>query len=139
MKVIFKIFGFIISVAILVANPNLFMFICFAMAPAIVAYLIDRLPGKNISTTVMLFNLAGVSIFTFKILTGSSSMSNIASAINLQWIMVVYLFAAGGWFCVWIVPKIVIALSEYSYERKIETMEEKMAELVEEWGDEVKN
>ncbi len=138
MKTILKIISFLIGIAIMVANPNLFMFICFAMAPSIVAYTIDRLPGKNTSTTVMLFNLSGVSIFVMQILQGSRSMSNISSAINLHWFLVVYLFAGLGWFMVWVLPKIVISLSEYRIQRRIELMENKLEELAEEWGEEVK-
>ena len=139
MKAILKIFGFLISVAVLVANPNLFMFICFAMLPSIVAYVIDRLPGKNTSTTVTLFNLAGVSIFVMQILNGSRSINNVAEAINLQWVLVVYLFAGCGWFVVWILPKIVISLSEYRIQKRIEVMEKKLGELLEEWGEEVRS
>lgn len=133
-----KIFAFLTSVVILVANPSMFMFICFAMMPSIVAYIIDRLPGKNTSTTVTLFNLAGVSIFLMQVLNGSRSISSIGEAINLQWILVVYLFAGCGWFVIWILPKIVIALSEYRLQHRIEIMEKKLDELVEEWGEEVK-
>jgi Na+/melibiose symporter-like transporter len=138
MNTILKVFGFLLGVAIMVANPSMFMFICFAMAPSIVAYFIDRLPGKNTSTTVTLFNLAGVSIFVMQILHGSRSVNNIGDAINFHWFLVVYLFAGCGWFVVWIVPKIVISLSEYRIQRRIETMEEKIEELVTEWGEEVK-
>ena len=138
MNTILKIFGFIISVAILVANVNMFLFICFAMLPSIVAYIIDRLPGKNTSTTVILFNLSGVSIFVMQILNGSRSINSIGDAINIQWFLVVYLFSGFGWFMVWILPKIVISLSEYRIQRRIKVMEDKMKELHEEWGDEVK-
>lgn len=133
-----KIFGFLIAVAIMVSSPNMFMFICFAMAPSIVAYFIDRLPGKNTSTTVTLFNLAGVSIFVMQILQGHRSIGNISESINFHWFLVVYLFAGCGWFVVWILPKIVISLSEYRIQRRIELMEEKLDDLLEEWGEEVK-
>lgn len=138
MNTILKIFGFLLAVAILVANPNMFMFICFAMAPAIVAFFTDRLPGKNTSTTVALFNLAGVSIFVMQILQGNRNLSNISDAINFHWYLVVYLFAGCGWFVVWFLPKIVISLSEYRILRRIETMEERIDELVVEWGEDVK-
>jgi hypothetical protein len=34
--------------------------------------------------------------------------------------------------------KIVISLSEYRIQRRIKVMEEKMSELLEEWGEEIK-
>lgn len=138
MNTIVKIFSFLISVSILVAKPGLFMFICFAMAPSIVAYLIDRLPGKSTSTTILYFNLAGVSIFVMQVLQGSRPLQNMGDAMNVNWILVVYLFAGLGWFLIWILPKIVISLSEYRIQRKIMTMEDKASEILEEWGEEVK-
>ena len=138
MNTLLKVFGFLIAVAILVANVNMFLFICFAMLPSIVAYIIDRLPGKNTSTTVTLFNLSGVSIFVMQIFNGTRSISSIGDAINIQWFLVVYLFSGFGWFMVWILPKIVISLSEYRIQRRIKAMEDKMNELHEEWGEEIK-
>ena len=138
MKALSKIFGFLIGIAVLVANPSMFMFICFAMAPAIAAYFIDRLPGKSTSTTITYFNLAGVGIFVMKILQGKMSIHNVSDAINLHWFLVVYLFAGFGWFLIWILPKIVISLSEYRIQKRITTMEDKLTELAEEWGESVK-
>lgn len=138
MKTIIKIFSFLIGIAILVANPSMFMFISFALLPAIAAYFIDRLPGRSTSTTILYFNLAGVGIFVMQILQGKMSIHNVGDAINLHWFLVVYLFAGFGWFLVWILPKIAISLSEYRIQRRINLMEDKLKELCEEWGESVK-
>lgn len=138
MKTLIRVFSFIVGVVILVANPNMFLFICFAMAPAIVSLMLDRLPGKNTSTTVLLFNLSGVSIFVFQVLSGNRSISKLSDAFNIHWILVVYLFAALGWFIIWLCPKLVTSLSEFRYEKKIQGLEKKIAQLADEWGEEVK-
>ena len=135
LKIVFTIFG----LATLILSPKLFVFMVVSMAPAFVAYIIDRMPGKNISTTVALFNFSGFSIFAGEMLQGSGSIRNLSDALDPFKLMVVYLFAAVGWFIIWIVPKLAIIIFEYKDQVRIDGIEKKITKLEEEWGVEIRD
>lgn len=123
--------------AILVVSWEFCVFLSISMMPALVAYLVDIRPGKNTSTTVTCFNLAGVTIPSMKFVNGTYSL-NINTALDMRIIALVYLFAAMGYFIVWLVPKITVIVVDYRNERRAIRIREKITELVEEWGPEVR-
>ncbi|PIR33216.1 MAG: hypothetical protein COV36_03040 [Alphaproteobacteria bacterium CG11_big_fil_rev_8_21_14_0_20_44_7] len=134
-----KFLIFITGLVVLVLSPALFVFVIFATAPSIVAYIVDRLPGKNTSTTVAMFNLSGVSVYASDIFSNSSSLSSFMDVLDPFKLMVVYLFAALGWFLIWIIPRFTTVVMEYSNDAQVVELEHKLEKMIEEWGEEVKN
>ena len=111
------------------------VFVSAALGPAMVSYLIDFRPGKNTSATVTFFSLSGMSIPAMKFLNQNNDL---ALPANLDLLLLVYVFAAMGYFIVWLVPKITVIVVDYKFERRAIRIREKIAQLIEEWGPEVK-
>lgn len=128
---------FLGSLIILVISTRLFVFMFVALAPLIVARIVDRTPGKNISTTVGLFNFSGFAIYAID-MYGAGSLRNITDAIDPFKLMIVYLFAAIGWAIIWVVPKMTIILGEYRDEARTKAIRSRIEELEEEWSTQVR-
>lgn len=134
-----KIILVIASFILLVVSQKIFVFMFISMAPAFVAYIIDRSPGKSVSTTVGLFNVSGFAVFATEMLQGSGSLRNLSDALDPFKLMVVYLFAAVGWFIVWIVPKVATVVFEYKDHSKIAMIRKRLDKIEEEWSIDIRS
>ncbi len=133
-----KIFAGIISVLLLVVSPKMFMFTAVGLAPAIVAFIVDVRPGKNTFQTVLFFNLAGVATKFTDFLNSPLNAGTFSEMITPVNLMTMYVFAAIGYFVVWLVPKVVVIIVDYKNERHALRIRERISQLIEEWGPEVK-
>lgn len=133
-----KAMMFVLMLAVLVISPRLFVFMIVALAPFLVAFLVDRSAGKTVSTTVGLFNIGGFSIYAIGMLDKAASFSNMTDALDPFKLMIVYLFAAIGWFVIWFVPKMTITFCEYRDEMRIKAIKTKLNQLEEEWSPQVR-
>lgn len=135
---LYKIAIAVIFLILLVLSPELCVFVAIGLLPAFVAFLVDIRPGKNTSATVAFFNLAGVTIPGMRFLNGDYMIS-FANVLNIKILLVVYLFAAIGYFIVWLVPKITVIIVDYKNERRAIRIKEKITGLIEEWGPEIRD
>jgi hypothetical protein len=133
-----KILIGLMSVLLLVVSPKLFVFVCVGLTPSIVCSIVDVKPGRNTFQTVLFFNLSGVCIKFMDFLNNPALLRSFADALNPTNILMIYLFAALGYFVVWLVPKIVVIMADYKSERRALVIKEKITEMIEEWGPEVK-
>jgi hypothetical protein len=133
-----KILIGLFSVLLLVVSPKLFIFVVVGLAPAIVCSITDVKPGRNTFQTVLFFNLSGVGIKFMEYINDPGRLNSFADALNPANLLMIYLFAGLGYFVVWLVPKIVVIIADYKHERRALVIKEKLAELIEEWGPEVK-
>ena len=134
-----KIMLVFLGFGILVASQKMFVFMFVSLAPAFVAYIIDRSVGKSVSTTVGLFNFSGFAIFSVEMLQGSGSLRNLSDALDPFKLMVVYLFAAVGWFIVWIVPKVTTVIFEYKDSSRAVVIQKKLIKIEEEWSIDIRS
>ena len=139
MKFIYGSMIVAIAIALLIVSPKFFVFSLVALMPAFVARVIDRLPTKDTSTSVALFNLTGLGFYAEDAFRSGGSFTNLAAVIDVQKLMVVYLFAALGWFIVWIVPRLTVIYIDYRNENRASRIRRKIDKLIDEWGAEVKN
>ena len=121
----------------MVLSPALCVFFTIGMAPAMVSYFVDMQPGKNYSSTIAFFNMTGITIPGMQFLHGDRALS-FATALDMRVLILVYLFAAMGYFIVWLIPKITVIVVDYKNERRAIRIREKVSALVEEWGPEVR-
>jgi len=122
---LYKILVILLWFCMLVMSYKLCIFVSAALAPAFVSYLIDMQPGRNRSATVAFFSLAG-------------QCNDLALPASIDLLLLVYVFAAMGYFIVWLVPKITVIIVDYKNESRAIRIREKIAQLIEEWGAEVR-
>jgi hypothetical protein len=132
---LYKILFAIIWFGLLVISYRLCIFVSASMGPAVVAYITDFRPGKNTTATVTFFSLAGLSIPVMKFMNEGNPLA-LPDSLNL--LLLVYLFAGMGYFIVWLVPKITVIIVDYKHESRAIRIREKIAQLIEEWGTEIK-
>ncbi len=132
---LYKILIILIWFGLLVMSYKMCIFVSASLAPAFVSYLVDIRPGKNMSATVAFFSLAGLTIPLMKFLNQGNDLALPAS---IDLLLLVYIFAAMGYFIVYLVPKITVIIVDYKNESRAIRIREKIAQLVEEWGAEVR-
>jgi hypothetical protein len=137
MKILVYLFGTIVFFGLMVIDPGLAVFVLVGLVPTFVWRLVDNKPGKNTSATITFFNLAGLTIPCSKFLEDPSSIPSFPNLDMVQ-LMVVYLFATMGWFIAWLIPKIVVIMVDLKNEKRAVRIKEKMNELLEEWGTDIK-
>lgn len=132
---LYKILIVLLWLGMLVLSYRMCIFVSAGLAPAFVSYLVDMRPGKNMSATVTFFSLAGLTIPMQKFFNQGNPLA-LPDSIDL--LLLVYVFAAMGYFIVWLVPKITVIIVDYKNESRAIRIREKIAHLVEEWGPEVR-
>ena len=128
---------FLLTLPLLIIDPPVFTFVMVSMFPAFVALMVDIRPEKSTGMTVAFFNLAGLVRYLVPMLEdiGTNKFSNALSVVNF---FVVYIFAAIGYFVVWLVPRIFVLYADYKNQTRARIISERMAKLIEEWGSEVR-
>ncbi|MBT3929113.1 MAG: hypothetical protein HOL07_13640 [Rhodospirillaceae bacterium] len=133
----FVVLGMILLGLMIFAAPALLLF-AVGCIPAMVAYIIDREPGRNATLTVGAANVAGVAPFIFELLLSGPTMDRALAMLSDVFVVVVMFGTAGvGWLLVLGMPKIAAVYIDVTNEAKIKQMRREQKRLIEEWGDEV--
>ncbi|MBT3809705.1 MAG: hypothetical protein HOF99_09415, partial [Rhodospirillaceae bacterium] len=96
----FVVLGMILLGLMIFAAPALLLF-AVGCIPAMVAYIIDREPGRNATLTVGAANVAGVAPFIFELLLSGPTMDRALAMLSDVFVVVVMFGTAGvGWLLV---------------------------------------
>ena len=133
----FSLFGLILLGLMIFAAPALFLFVVGCI-PALVAFIIDREPGRNAALTVAAANVAGVAPFVVELLMRGPTMVRAMGMLSDVFVIAVMFGAAAiGWGRVIGMPKVAAVYIEVTNETKIKLMRREQQRLVEEWGEEI--
>ena len=131
---VFVLIGLIVLGLMVFAAPALLLF-AVGSIPAMVAYVVDREPGRNATLAVAAANFAGVAPFIFELLVKGPSMDRALMMLSDVFVIAVMFGTAGiGWLLVLGMPKIATVYIEVTNEAKIKQMRREQKRLVEEWG-----
>lgn len=118
---------------------NVFLFAFLGFLPGMASILWDKKPGRFASKTVCAFNITGM--FPYMLAMGSSGSPDVVARNTLvdpfSWILI-YGFAAFGWGIIYLIPQITLIFLETRSKFMIKKMEKFQAELLDEWGEEIK-
>jgi hypothetical protein len=131
---VFALIGLIVLGLMAFAAPALLLF-AVGSIPALVAYVVDREPGRNATLAVAAANFAGVAPFIFELLVKGPTMDRALAMLSDVFVIAVMFGTAGiGWLLVLGMPKIATVYIEVTNEVKIKQMRREQRRLVEEWG-----
>lgn len=131
---VFVLVGLIVLGLMVFAAPALLLFVVGSI-PAMVAYIVDREPGRNATLAVAAANFAGVAPFIFELLVAGATMDRALSMLTDVFVIAVMFGTAGiGWLLVLGMPKVATVYIEVTNEAKIKAMRREQKRLVEEWG-----
>ena len=138
-NIVGKIVGLIVIIWLVSASYWAFGFFVLGMMPAILSMLFDRGAGRFASKTVSAFNFVGIVPFLFEI-AQAFDRSLAAQRLMLDfWVwVVVYGTASLGWVTIWLFPQITVIIYAVRADNKISKLKKERDELIEEWGEEVK-
>ena len=109
------------------------------MAPAIVAFIVDKRPGKATARAIGYLNLAGCLPYAIKLWTGQNTITGVLSLVGEpSALMIMYSSAAVGWILTFIMTPIMTAYLAVQHEAKARTIGNRQEKLINEWGGEVK-
>ena len=109
------------------------------MAPSIVAFIVDKRPGKVTARAIGYLNLAGCLPYAIKLWTGQNTISGVLLLVGEpSALMIMYSSAAVGWILTFIMTPIMMAYLAVQHEAKARSIGKRQEELIKEWGGEVK-
>jgi hypothetical protein len=133
------VFILVLSLALIYLLNHTFIFLVAGMLPGIVAYVIDRSPGRRIFQIVALSNLAGVFPYVAQLMQQGNTATAVQGMLSTPSVwMFMYLAAGFGWVLVWIAPTLAQQLLELTNNQKIARLQRLQKRLEEEWGPEVR-
>lgn len=101
---LFMLIGVIFVGLMLFATPALLVFVV-GCVPAIVAFIIDREPGRNATLAVAAANVAGVAPFIVELLVAGLTMARATAMLSDVFVIAVVRGTAGiGWLLVLEIP-----------------------------------
>ena len=114
------------------------LLVSVGMIPSLVAYIIDRDPEKTAPMTVAPLNMCGILPFIMELWkhdhTIQAAIGKIADP--LTW-LVMYGAAGIGWALYFLVPPIVTNIEVMRAQGRIESLNGRKKDLIEEWGPDV--
>lgn len=120
------------------ATPALLLF-TIGMVPSMVAFIIDREPGRNAALAVVVTNAAGVTPFIIDLVLNGPTMTRAMVMLSDVFVIAVIYGTAGiGWLLVLGMPKVAAVYLSVTNETKVQMMRREQRRLVEEWGEDVK-
>jgi hypothetical protein len=135
---LFALIGVIFLGLMVFAAPALVLFVV-GCTPAMVAFIIDREPGRNATLAVTAANVAGVAPFVVELVMKGATMARAVAMISDVFVIAVMFGTAGiGWLLVLGMPKVAAVYIEVTNETKIKMMRREQQRLVEEWGTGIK-
>ncbi|HET8727476.1 MAG TPA: hypothetical protein VFO41_08200 [Alphaproteobacteria bacterium] len=125
-----------LPVALLIL-PTTLLFV-IGMVPTLVAMVIDRDPNKYAPITVGSLNFCGVMPAAISLWQNGHTLGRSASLLAdpFTW-LTMYAAAAVGWLVYFFVPPAVSLVVGLRAEAEIKRLQERQADLIEEWGEEV--
>jgi hypothetical protein len=109
------------------------------MAPSIVAFIVDKRPGKVTARAIGYLNLAGCLPYAIKLWTSQNTITGVLSLVGEpSALMIMYSSAAVGWMLNFIMTPIMMAYLVVQHELKARTIGNRQEQLIKEWGGEVK-
>jgi hypothetical protein len=109
------------------------------LAPSIVAFIIDKRPGKVTARAIGYLNLAGCLPYAIKLWTGQNTITGVLSLVGEpSALMVMYSSAAVGWMLNFIMTPIMTAYLAVQHEVKLRSIGNRQKQLIKEWGGDVK-
>jgi hypothetical protein len=118
--------------------PTLLLMV-IGMAPAIVAFFIDKRPRKVTARAVAYLNIAGCLPFALDLWSGQNTITGVMEiASDPSSLMIMYSAAAVGWTLNFITAPIMSAYLAVQHEAKGRSIENRKEELIKEWGADVK-
>lgn len=131
---VFMLVGLIVLGLMVFGAPALLLFVIGSI-PAMVAYVVDREPGRNATLAVAAANFAGVAPFIFELLVTGPTMDRALAMLTDVFVIAVMFGTAGiGWLLVLGMPKVATVYIEVTNEAKIKAMRREQKRLVDEWG-----
>ena len=114
------------------------LLIAVGMVPSLVAYIIDRDPEKSAPMTVAPLNMCGILPFMMELWKHDHTMQAAITKIAdpLTW-LVMYGAAGVGWALYFLVPPIVTNIEVMRAQGRIESLNGRKKDLIEEWGPDV--
>lgn len=108
------------------------------MIPTVVAWIVDRSPGKLKAMTVGSINFAGCTPFMIEVFKNGNSLETaINYIVEPRTIVVMYFAAAMGYMIDWALTGIIAAIMVQKTKSRLEDIEKNKKELVDRWGIEV--
>jgi hypothetical protein len=109
------------------------------LAPSIVAFFVDKRPGKVTARAIGYLNLAGCLPYAIKLWNGENTITDVLSLVGEPSVlMIMYGSAAVGWMLNFIMAPIMTAYLAVQHEIKIRSIGNRQEQLIKEWGGEVK-
>ena len=138
---VFLAMAMTIFVALLVFMGLMFvaMLVCLGLLPGLSALAVDRRKDRKASHTVMLFNIAGLLPSLYSIAVALSPNETARSMLydSFTWLYI-YGFAAFGWMVVFVLPQIAFLVLTVRSDHMINKLEHKKKQLLDEWGDKIR-
>ena len=116
-----------------------YIFLPVGMLPSIVAYIVDRRPGKLAFQAVATFNLSGMLPYLGELIFihhNSPSAVQQMMGTGIVWLKI-YSVAAMGWIMIFILPYLTNALLRGIYSGRVMRLEMVQKKLIKKWGQEV--
>jgi len=131
------VFLIVLSLAGAIFMPtSLLLFV--GMLPSIVAVFVSGTGRGARASTVTAMNIAGCIPFVFKLWSGENDFAaSIAIISDMQSLIVMYTAAAFGYMIDWLVTGLVSSFLYQKGIKRMETIRERQAVLIENWGQSV--
>jgi hypothetical protein len=134
-----KIVGLLVMVWLISISYYAFAFFALGMLPSVFAMILDRGKGRFASQTIASCNFIGILPFLFDI--GMNYEKSIAAREVMMepftW-ATIYGFAIIGVMLIFVLPNIMSISFTLKAEYKLKKLMAEQADLIEEWGDEVR-
>ena len=125
-------------VLVMMAFPQIFLFLFIGLLPTLVAYIIDRTPKKYAAFCVGGMNLSGVFPGLRELWLGNNNIPQAIEIItNIFDLIIMYAAASFGWLLYIAVPPVVNALLAVAAQHRIAQLRSRQRELIREWGQEI--
>jgi hypothetical protein len=110
-----------------------------AMVPTIVAWIADPSPSRHLTVTVGCLNFAGSLWFIHDLWSMGQTFAAVAPTLGniMAWLMAL-LGAGAGWTIYWVMPPIARSIAAAKSSVRLNRLRKAQAELVELWGDAVR-
>jgi len=132
----------VVGLALVVLLQFGFIFLLLALLPSIVAFFIDRDPGKPTSKIVFACNLAATMPSLMPMIDAGIKFRHYDTSLTLSnpstW-LIVYSGAAAGWCLIYLCRYVARFTVTLLYEYNITMLEGQQKRLIEEWGQQIKH
>jgi hypothetical protein len=128
-----------LAVPVAIALLPLTLVLLPAMAPTLVARIVDPAPGRHLTITVGSLNLAGALWFVHDLWSAGMGFSAIAPTLSDMMAWLAALVGAGaGWMLYSLMPVFSRSIATTKSNLRMSRIRKSQEELVEQWGDPVR-